>query len=73
MAAGTCAVSALDDIVKILSFPLLGVDSYNGSEFINHELLTLTTSKATARRSSVQTTSTRASAHESTKPAKRAS
>jgi hypothetical protein len=40
MAAGRCAVSALDDIVKILSFPLPGVDSNNGSEFINHDLLT---------------------------------
>ncbi len=33
-------VAALEDIAKILPFPLLGVDSDNGSEFINHHLLT---------------------------------
>ena len=29
-------IAALEEISKILSFPLLGVDSDNGSEFINH-------------------------------------
>jgi hypothetical protein len=33
-------LAALDDIAKILPFPILGVDSDNGSEFINHHLLT---------------------------------
>lgn len=32
-------VAALDEISKVLPFPLLGVDSDNGSEFINHHLL----------------------------------
>ncbi len=32
-------VAALADIAKVLPFPLLGVDSDNGSEFINHHLL----------------------------------
>lgn len=32
-------VAALDEISKILPFPLLGVDSDNGSEFINAHLL----------------------------------
>ena len=32
-------VAALEDIAKVLPFPLLGVDSDNGSEFINHHLL----------------------------------
>lgn len=32
-------VAALEEISKILPFPLLGVDSDNGSEFINHHLL----------------------------------
>jgi Integrase core domain len=33
-------LAALDDITKVLPFPILGVDSDNGSEFINHHLLT---------------------------------
>jgi len=32
-------IAALDEISKILLFPLRGVDSDNGSEFINHHLL----------------------------------
>lgn len=32
-------VAALEDIAKVLPFPLLGVDSDNGSEFINYHLL----------------------------------
>lgn len=32
-------IAALDEIAQILPFPLLGVDSDNGSEFINHHLL----------------------------------
>ena len=32
-------IAALEEIAKILPFPLLGVDSDNGSEFINHHLL----------------------------------
>jgi transposase InsO family protein len=32
-------IAALDDIAKIMPFPILGVDSDNGSEFINHHLL----------------------------------
>lgn len=32
-------IAALEDIEKVLPFPLLGVDSDNGSEFINHHLL----------------------------------
>lgn len=32
-------VGALEEIAKIMPFPLLGVDSDNGSEFINHHLL----------------------------------
>ncbi|MHB1166185.1 MAG: integrase catalytic domain-containing protein [Candidatus Nanopelagicales bacterium] len=32
-------LAALEDIAKALPFPLLGVDSDNGSEFINHHLL----------------------------------
>ena len=32
-------VAALEDIEKVLPFPLLGVDSDNGSEFINYHLL----------------------------------
>lgn len=33
-------IAALQEIAKIMPFPLLGVDSDNGSEFINHHLLT---------------------------------
>jgi len=33
-------IAALEDIAKIMPFPLLGIDSDNGSEFINHHLLT---------------------------------
>jgi len=32
-------LAALEDISKVLPFPLLGIDSDNGSEFINHHLL----------------------------------
>ena len=32
-------LAALEDIAKILPFPLLGIDSEGGSEFINHHLL----------------------------------
>ncbi|CAG7579771.1 transposase family protein [Rhodococcus opacus] len=32
-------IAALDEIAAIMPFPLLGVDSDNGSEFINHHLL----------------------------------
>src|SRR5680860_899140 len=31
-------LAALEDISKVLPFPLLGIDSDNGSEFINHHL-----------------------------------
>ena len=33
-------LAALDEIAKAMPFPILGVDSDNGSEFINHHLLT---------------------------------
>jgi hypothetical protein len=33
-------IAALEEIAKIMPFPLLGLDSDNGSEFINHHLLT---------------------------------
>jgi hypothetical protein len=33
-------LAALDDIAKVMPFPILGVDSDNGSEFINYHLLT---------------------------------
>ena len=33
-------LAALDEIAKIMPFPILGVDSDSGSEFINHHLLT---------------------------------
>ncbi len=32
-------IAALEEITTVLPFPLLGVDSDNGSEFINHHLL----------------------------------
>lgn len=32
-------IAALDDIAESMPFPLLGIDSDNGSEFINHHLL----------------------------------
>ena len=32
-------LAALDDIARAMAFPILGVDSDNGSEFINHHLL----------------------------------
>ena len=32
-------IAALDEVAKIMPFPVLGVDSDNGSEFINHHLL----------------------------------
>lgn len=32
-------IAALDDIASIMPFPIIGVDSDNGSEFINHHLL----------------------------------
>ena len=33
-------LAALDDIAAVMPFPILGVDSDNGSEFINYHLLT---------------------------------
>ena len=33
-------IAALEEIAEVMPFPLLGVDSDNGSEFINHHLLT---------------------------------
>jgi hypothetical protein len=33
-------LAALDDIVAVMPFPILGIDSDNGSEFINFHLLT---------------------------------
>jgi hypothetical protein len=33
-------LAALEDVAKVMPFPVLGVDSDNGSEFINHHLLT---------------------------------
>jgi hypothetical protein len=33
-------LAALEDIARAMPFPILGVDSDNGSEFINHHLLT---------------------------------
>jgi hypothetical protein len=33
-------IATLEDIAKIMPFPLLGIDSDNGSEFINYRLLT---------------------------------
>jgi hypothetical protein len=38
--ARTWVIAALEEIAKIMPFPLLGIDSDNGSEFINHHLLT---------------------------------
>ncbi|OBB91699.1 DDE-type integrase/transposase/recombinase [Mycolicibacterium peregrinum] len=35
---GKCVKAALDDIARALPFPILGVDSDNGSEFINDDL-----------------------------------
>lgn len=35
---GKCVKAALDDIARAMPFPLLGVDSDNGSEFINDDL-----------------------------------
>ena len=32
-------MAALEDITKVMPFPLLGIDSDNGSEFINYHLL----------------------------------
>jgi hypothetical protein len=32
-------LAALEDIAKVMPFPILGIDSDNGSEFINHHLL----------------------------------
>ncbi|MGW5289033.1 integrase catalytic domain-containing protein [Rhodococcus pyridinivorans] len=32
-------IAALDEIAKVLPFPIWGIDSDNGSEFINHHLL----------------------------------
>lgn len=37
--AGRWVTAALDDIVKTLPFPLLGIDSDNGAEFINWHFL----------------------------------
>ncbi len=33
-------LAAPEDIASVMPFPILGVDSDNGSEFINHHLLT---------------------------------
>ena len=33
-------LAAIDEIAQVMPFPILGVDSDNGSEFINHHLLT---------------------------------
>ncbi len=33
-------IAALEEIAEVMPFPLLGLDSDNGSEFINHHLLT---------------------------------
>ena len=33
-------LAALDDIARVMPYPILGVDNDNGSEFINHHLLT---------------------------------
>ena len=38
-------IAALEEISLIMPFPLLGVDSDNGSEFINHHLLTWCTDR----------------------------
>jgi hypothetical protein len=32
-------LAALDDIAAVMPFPILGVDSDNGTEFINNHLL----------------------------------
>ena len=37
--ARTWVLAALDEIVKVPPFPLLGIDSDNASEFIHHHLL----------------------------------
>ncbi|WP_197022213.1 integrase catalytic domain-containing protein [Candidatus Blastococcus massiliensis] len=37
--ARKCVIAALEEVAKIMPFPLPGVDSDNGSEFINHHLL----------------------------------
>lgn len=50
--AGKRVVAALDDIAAALPFPLLGVDSDNGQEFINNHLLSYcTANKITFTRS----------------------
>ncbi|BBX22171.1 hypothetical protein MTER_15820 [Mycolicibacter terrae] len=36
--SGKCVKAALDDIAQAMPFPILGVDSDNGSEFINDDL-----------------------------------
>jgi hypothetical protein len=36
---GKCVLAALNDIARAMPFPILGVDSDNGSEFINDHLL----------------------------------
>jgi hypothetical protein len=37
--SGKCVLAALNDIARKMPFPILGVDSDNGSEFINEHLL----------------------------------
>src|SRR5215208_5894468 len=37
--SGKCVLAALNDIARKMPFPILGVDSDNGSEFINDHLL----------------------------------
>ena len=39
--AAKCVFGALKDIAEKMPFPILGVDSDNGSEFINVHLLAL--------------------------------
>lgn len=41
-------VEAIDDVRTVLPFPLLGLDSDNGSEFTNHHLLTYCTDRQIA-------------------------
>lgn len=43
--AGRWVTEALDDIAAALPFPLLGIDSDNGVEFINHHLLAYCTDR----------------------------
>lgn len=40
-------LAALEDIAEVMPFPILGIDSDNGSEFINHHLLAWCEKRAT--------------------------